>query len=234
MSDDKTTFLETAYTKASVFLRDVFQYFFCGVFFIVLLFILVRLKGYKIDEIHIGILQSTWKGFSLIWLLIFLTVCYLLGHILFSLSTFIFTMYKFIFKKLRCRSVKKLDKKKQKLCDILQETQERSKGGIKSLYEDLPEHLYFEMMVFIHRRDLHGRFIERYNLITNMRQVLCSCFFVSGLIYTFLPPIEGYSIVVGAVLFVSSVLFYFQTVKGQTGFLNRVITSYIILREEQS
>jgi len=241
MADGKTSFLETAYTKTATFLRDVFQYFFCGVLFMVLVILACESKNYRIIEKTKESLALLPKELVIVWALI---TAYAIGQLMLALSDLIFKIYKCFHKRMPDNLLKTLDDKKQPLREILRNMREKRRGPGELLDEGLPEHLYFEMVVFVKRRDLHSRFIERYNLLKNMHRILSASVLVSGLICTFLPEIgrcEGdyewpskFQVLAGVVMLCTSVVFYRQTIKTEIEFLNRVIASYYITTEAES
>jgi len=159
-----------------------------------------------------------------------------------SLSRPIFKAYKCVHKKIANKSLEKLEDRKRVLREILEDMSKKKEGRPALFRVGLPEHLYFEMVTFVKKRDLHSRFIERYNLLTHMRRILSSLLFVSGVMFAFLPVIDDslgnyiwpdkLGVLIGVVILVASVLFYYQTIITNIGFLNRVIASYIIAEGE--
>jgi hypothetical protein len=243
MENRKATFLEAAYTKTATFLRDIFQYFFCGILFMVLVFLMSELKNYEIltkyEKFSILFNESS----LIIWGLVLFIIAFTLGQLFLTLSNPIFSIYKCVHARIPRSLFEKLKNRKRMLGEGLNHIWPKNVEALSKLHEDLPKHLYYEMVVFIDRRDLHNRFIERYNLLLNMRRVLSSIFFVSAIIYIALPKVgtnnpkyyEWFDIsemLIGLILFFISILFYRSTIKTEIGFLNRVITSYIISKEQ--
>jgi len=215
--------LELMYTKASTLLRDVFQYCISGFLFLSLIFFAFQQKwdGWTKLLIEEGMLWS---------ILIFIIFAYVLGQTLYALSIPLFAFYKFIWKKFFSFSALKIDKRIDDLKEYLNCIEIESSE--KTLLKDMPKHLYFELVTFADRPDLHGRFIERYNILMYLRQSISSCLFFTCIAYALFLPKTLFAILTEICFLVFSIIFYWHFVKTNIGFLDRVFVTYLVAKRK--
>jgi hypothetical protein len=223
--------IESAYTKAITFLRDLFVYLFSGLFFLALMFVLIKMKDYSaplvLEEME-GILPKN----TALAVGILAMISYIMGQLLFTLSFLLFPAFKKVFKKFPKDPVGNFLVKRQQLHDYLMSIEKKEDD--KSLLKAEP-HLYYEMSVFVRRPDLHRRFIERYNLLMFMKRSLSSCLFFAGLTFVLAPPVINFhAALAGLALIVMSLVFYWGALSTEKGFLNRVFLSYLVSNETQT
>ncbi len=218
--------LEIMYTKSATLLRDVFQYFISGALFLLLVFSADHQKYFQWMEIFkkegIGIFISS---------IIIIIVAFIIGQILFSLSKILFFFYRKVWKLLPNNCIEKYNNKTKELSSYLKSI--KGEEPANKVLENIPIHLFFEMKVFVNRPDLHARFIERYNVFMFMYRNLSTCLFLVCLLYfSFLLPRTVSSGIMEVILFSLSLVLFRQYTFIETGFLDRVLTSFLITEEK--
>lgn len=229
-------FIGTMYTKTTTFLRDIFQYLFCGLLFCGLMLITVQLKGHS----WIDFLKKPPNMGDAVLTISFLILCcvffHIIGQILFSLRCIPFWLYK------KCwdKALEKCKRKTKYLEDYLETIPVDDLA--ESILREAPRHLYFEMVVFVNRPELHRNFVERYNVLRYMRESLSSCFFfvgIASIVALLLPPFAEFSLFgilipwLSLLLFISISLFR-HSILTKKDFLDRVFTSYLVEMKKQS
>ncbi len=217
--------IESIYTSAATFLRDVFMYLFSGLLFLGLTLAILKLKSIDqpLDEIMNLLPDNPEMTAGL-----FIMFSYMTGQILFSLSFLLFPVYRFIFGR-TFNFIEALRSSEKRAEDYLKALTAESPAG--SILEGTPVHLYFEMRVFVDKPDLHRRFIERYNLLMFMKRSFSSCFFFAGMV-CLLPEFGPFWAASMLFFLVLSLILYWRSIMTKIGFLDRVLASYFIAEEK--
>jgi hypothetical protein len=171
---------------------------------------------------------------SVVSVILILVVCvsaYVIGQILYSISRIVFLLYAAVWRRVPKNSLIRYDYKVKQLKNYLRS--ENIDEPEKAILKDVPVHLYFEMVAFVDRPDLHSRFIERYNVCAFMYRSLSTCLFTAGVLYIFLLPVTALPIAAEALLFFLSALLYRQYTLIEIGFMDRVFTTYVIAKEKR-
>jgi len=213
--------------KAAIFLRDLFQYELSGILFIGSLLIVIKNEEFN----WLSIFHTQDILWSVVIIISFLVLAFVVGQILYTLSFLLFPIYKKLAKILfyKKRMEKNISQKKR----LVQHMEKLEiDNNDKKIFLSMPEHLYYEMFTYINRNDLHTRFIERYNLFMFMRRTLSSYLFFIGVIYLYFLPNSIFFIILKALIFILSYLLFGQFIKTNSDFLERVFTSYLISRDK--
>ncbi|NOZ25890.1 MAG: hypothetical protein GXO94_07385 [Nitrospirae bacterium] len=218
--------IESIYTSAATFLRDIFMYLFSGFLFLGLSVAILRLKSidHPFREIR-GLLPDSPEVTAGL-LVIF---SYMIGQFLFSLSFILFPIYRAMLGRV-FTFVRTLDSSEKRIKDYLESITGESGAG--SILQHTPVHLYFEMKVFVEKPELHRRFVERYNLLMFMKRSFSSCFFYAGVL-CLVPPFTLDSAALMVFLLVLSMILFWRSIMTRIGFLDRVLTSYLIADENK-
>lgn len=218
-------FLELMYTRATTLLRDVFQYLISGLLFSILIVIAVHLRGCQVTQVF-----KEGGAFWLVALVVSCVTAYVIGQILYSLSTILFPSYETVWRKLPHGTLENLDRKIVQLKNYLKSIEVEESAN--AVLQDIPIHLYFELTTFVDRPDLHGRFIERYNVLMYMRRSFSACFFFACVGYILLLPKTMPFVAVEIVFFLVSLLLFRHYTVTKIGFLDRTFASYLVAKQK--
>lgn len=249
---DKTTgFVELLYSNSISFARDVFQYAIPGLLFLFLLSLPVLLEY---DHRYLVLFHKGLKGI-LGWIaIVVVLLSYICGQIIYSLSHCVFELYK----ALHCHAneKEKLRQIRKNLHDILRsespelETKYSKFKHCGSEKKDDEIHLFYEISTFATASEVHGKFIERYNILEHFRKSMSSVFlfnailfYVSHLIYycfhndpswTALIVFIVSLVVILSVLISLSLFFHGAYLRTKSAFYHRVFWSYFITKKRST
>lgn len=250
--NEKTTgFIDLLYTNSVGFLRDVFQYAIPGMLLIVLLSLPAVLKNKT--EIIAMILHL--KD-ALIWIFAaILVLSYIGGQITYSFSLLLSKdiasldiasiskrmkktevyrnkLYVFLSDEIYSKVKNKYDEFTSRTSTRYEDSNDKKNGE----NNDKDIHLYYEISTFVNNPEVHGKFIERYNILKHYKQNMSSVFILSSIGYmilynlclSFLPLC---SFIVAEILFTGlSYFLYCDYIRTEEGFLKRVFWSYYITK----
>lgn len=217
-------FFELMYTRAATLLRDVFQYLIPGLLFSGLIVAALQQRGYQWTEVF----AREGDAWVIMLFIISCIIAYVIGQILFCLSDVLFPLYTMVWKRLSHGSLKNLDNKVEQLKSYLKSVEIEEPAN--AVLENIPIHLYFEMVAFVDTPELHARFVERYNVLMFMKRSFSSCFFFVCIAYLLILPQTIYSVAVEVVLFLLSLLLFWHYNLTEIGFLDRVFVSYSLAK----
>jgi ElaB/YqjD/DUF883 family membrane-anchored ribosome-binding protein len=218
--------LETLYKRGVSLLRDIFQYLIPATYFICLFSVLFW------DEIKVQ-LPDLLLRYGLWFGALYIVTCYIVGQLLYILSTLIIQLFERVFKKLFNNSSEEYKEFRNKIEKVLMEINQRVDAK-KDPFINLPPHLYFETKVLAKSADLHAFFIERYNNMLFFMRCLVSASFILGivfLIFSCFNSVRGFGFpnyVSAIIFFVMSLLFYREFLSRRIGFLERTYASYFV------
>lgn len=216
--------IDLLYTNSVGFLRDVFQYAIPGLLFLSLLSATMLFEhGYRhLVWFHIFALKDIIGWIALI-IVLFSYIC---GQIIFSLSDSLFKLYKILYK---CFGINYSDELKRVSTELknIAKDKELCKNCNSYIWcqDDDEIHLFYEISTFAAAPEIHGKFIERYNILKQFRKSISVVFFLNAIFFAirlfFIPAV---------VLLVLSVFVHRLYLHTELAFYHRVFWSYFITK----
>lgn len=225
--------------KANNFIRDIYYYIIPGT---LLLLTLVTLGRYWFPNYN-NLFSKNVANYSFFTSICLLLSVYILGQLLYTISTPLFKVYSFLFQWTDSSKAVKIKREFFNTCqgNYVQDSLANKKNlaSLDKGWQCSDSHIYFEMLCFNSKNDIHRAFIERQNTMKYLKRMLSTCFFVIALLLVgfccsvdILKPYVFLVIFSLMLSFIFSFLFFWDYLNAEVMFLDRVLLCFLSAQDD--